>query len=718
VTQARGRQKFQSSQIVENNMRAPADTAILELPDPRPTRSAGVSEEDRRAIAAVVDRRIHEIVELWLELGESGPLYALRPTDAEWHRAYVQGYLTPLALLLRDSLNGSALHRSLYEDIRPWNLQELPPRDRAAVIEEHLPTEIDALAKLLGHPAVPDALMELHSDLLEPPAADAQRVLMIGDCIMPEIRLFLPAHYPDGLQSTHVQFHADYSGFRPEAVASQIERMRPSLIGLSLFSHNATPAWSALRQDAGKLSAAELQQRIAFCMAQLESAVDAIRSATDAPILVHSPAAIPLSRRDRYVPTPRGLRRLIDQLRDQIAQFAQASENVIHLDETLVAERVGGRRAAGKRLLSSSYSEAWFHPMRFGPAMAAEYADVLSSIATVASAKAVFVDFDNTLWEGVMADGSVVHNHAGQELLKELRRAGVLLVALSKNDPANIRWDEMSLDPDDFVLHKISWRPKPEGVAEAIHELDLAPSAFILLDDNPAERALVQENVPGVRALDPADAFAWRTLRRWLDSPSTKQTPEALKRTEIYREAAERRRALSTGLDDYGTMLASLELVATVREATEADLERLLELVQRTNQFNTTTVRRSRAELVALLQSDDHRVTVAGLGDRFGDLGIVATVITDHSRPGVADIDNFVMSCRAMGFGLEYLLLNELTSTRPDVVWTGRFISTERNGPAAELFPGADFTPDAADPELWTLPPDAQRPQRPGWFQS
>jgi FkbH-like protein len=693
----------------------PTDTATRERPTTPTALFVEISDEERRAVAATVDRRIDDVVELWLELGESGPLYAPRPTP-EWLNVIVEGYLTPLALLLRDSLNGSALHRSLYLDVRPWNLQELRPQDRADVMAEHMPTEIAALAELLEHPAAAAALMELHEHLLAPLPDDAPRLLMVGDCIMPEIRLFLPAYRdPERpIQSTHVQFHANFKGFNPEAVASQIDLTRPSLIGLSLFSHNATPAYSALRQDAAKLSESELQERIAFCMDQLESAVAAIRAVTDVPILVHSPAAVPLTRRERFLPTPRGVKRLIGELREQIGRLADATDNVIHLDETAVIKPIGGRRAAAKRLLSSSYREAWFHPMRFGPVVAQEYVDVLQSIELVGSAKALFVDFDNTLWDGVMGDGPVVHNYEAQELLKELRRAGVLLIALSKNDPANIRWQEMRLAPEDFVLQKISWRPKPEGAAEAIHELDLGANAFLLLDDNPAERALVEENVVGVRALDPADPFAWRTLHRWLDSPSTKRTPEAMKRTEVYREAAERRRALSAGVD-YGTMLASLELLATVEEASKADLERVLELVQRTNQFNTSTRRRSRSEIVALLESAEHEVIVAGLQDRFGDLGVVGLVIVDYSKDGSAEIDSFVMSCRAMGFGLEYLLLNQLTSARPELVWTGRFIRTDRNGPAAELFPGAGFAP-GSDGELWTLAPDAERPQRPTWF--
>jgi FkbH-like protein len=429
---------------------------------------------------------------------------------------------------------------------------------------------------------------------------------------------------------------------------------------------------------------------------------------------VQAPAAVPLSRKEIYRPGI-GIKRLVREMNAQVSEFVDASENVLLLDEAEIVQSLGGRRAAGGRVLAAHYRPAWIHPLRMGPALAAEYADVLASVNTVGSAKAIFVDFDNTLWDGVMAEGPVVHNRQAQQLLKDLRSAGVLLIALSKNDPANIRWDEMALEPDDFVLHKISWRPKPEGVAEAIAELDLAAKAFILLDDNHTERALVEENAVGVRALDPTDGFTWRTLRRWLAMPSTKRTPEAMKRTEIYRAAAERRRAMGE-VQDYSEMLATLKLRADVREAQESDLERVLELVQRTNQFNTTTRRRSRSELRELIASEEHTVVVSSLRDRFGALGVVAVVIIDHSAPGVAEINSFVMSCRAMGFGLEYLVLNQVTAGSPDVEWRGRFVPTDRNAPAAGMYSSAGFTQAGGAGELWSLASDAARPERPAWF--
>lgn len=217
--------------------------------------------------------------------------------------------------------------------------------------------------------------------------------------------------------------------------------------------------------------------------------------------------------------------------------------------------------------------------------------------------------------------------------------------------------------------------------------------------------------VAGVRALDPDRPESWRALRRWLDFPSTSQTQEALRRTVMYREAAERRAALSAG-HDYAGMMQTLDLRYNVRLARADDMARLLELIQRTNQFNTTTQRRTAPEVETLLRDASFGVYVATLKDRFGDLGTVAVAIFSRQQH---QFDAVIMSCRAMGFGLELALLRRVMDVEGADSCSGLFVPTARNAPAADLFARAGFSVDGDG--VWQLPADAQKPHIPAWLE-
>ena len=429
------------------------------------------------------------------------------------------------------------------------------------------------------------------------------------------------------------------------------------------------------------------------------------------------PVGVPVGRwRRRVSALPEhswGQRRLLRALRIGVQDVVAHTTNTILLDEAPVVTAAGGARRVGRPLFDPADVPAgYFHTTRLGARIADEYAGVLGDHRLLGRAKALLVDFDNTLWAGVMGEGPVVHDRDLQRLLRRLKESGVLLVALSKNDPQTIRWDELELAPEDFVLHKVNWLPKPDNVSQAIAELDLAGSAFVLLDDNPVERALVAEQVPGVQTLDPAAADSRRALDRWFDLPSTTQTAEARRRTEMYREAAERRTALSQ-THDYATMMRSLRLRYDVRPARSQDRDRVLELVQRTNQFNTTTQRRSAAEVDDLLADERYGVHVATLGDRFGDLGVVALAVFARER---RELEAVIMSCRAMGFGLEIALLSRVLDAEGPGPVTATFVPTERNGPAADLFARAGFS-DVGN-HRWELAEEAPRPVVPEWFRS
>lgn len=656
----------------------------------------------RSPLAGAFPKREAAVLDLWWQLGDQGPTLG---SPAVGPRALAtRRYLLPLARTLRGALRGSRQHLAVYLDERTRYC------DSSEQLRDALRVELPLLAELLAPETVQSALDELedlHNRLLTP-APPGPRVLFIGDCLFVEIRAFVHSYFEEHHSLPEVE-HVFFSARQQmddvgAATSSAIREFRPDLVGLSLFTFDAIPIFrAAMLDNSGPLRRPDLSV-VPVLMSVLQAEVAGIRQVTDAPVVIHSPGGIPLGpirrRMPSWVPAHSGAQRtLLQELRREVAALVGATENAILLDESVAT---GGRiRLHGDPLFRrSDVPDGYFHTTRLGPVLAGHYAEVVDAVEMLSQAKVLFVDFDNTLWRGVMAEGPVEHDIEGQRLLKQLREAGVLLVALSKNDPESIRWQEMELCPEDFVLQKINWSPKPDNAAAAIAELDLAPEAFVLLDDNPVERSLVTTAIPGMRAIDPADDGTWRQLRTWLELPSTKRTAEAAGRTRMYREAAERRSSISGG-HDYPKMMASLRLRSTVRRAQGQDLDRLLELIQRTNQFNTTTRRRSSEELQQILSDPGFGLWVATLSDRFGALGVVATCVFDRQA---ATVDSFIMSCRAMGFGLETAFLKavlEQEVTARDGHVQALFVPSERNRPAAALFGDSGF--DRDDGGVWHL---------------
>lgn len=690
-------------------------------------RSAGNrSHPTAAALADALEERADELVTLWWQLGSCGPTcQSDRAGDEDFSR---QRYLYPLARLLIGELRDRSPHRAVYLDER---LRYLPSGldlgERTEFLGKRLAVEAETISDLVAGSIEPqatcDLLADLHRPLTTPPAGDPLRLLLIGDAIFTEIRPFLvSSELTQGrqLDIEHLTWGmVSHTGLSMEHATDAIARRPPAAIGLSLFSYEAIAPYTRLLNEAHRMSRSQVQAAVADLMRLLQEAVSSIREVTDAPILVHNACGLPLDRlrrRIRWLPAQdAGRKRVIREITEQTAALAAASENVIDVDEvSLVAANGGLRRCAAGLFRPDDVPDAVFHPTRLGPVLAGRYATALTAVRTLGRAKAVFVDFDNTLWSGVMAEGTVAHDVRAQRLLKRLREAGVLLVALSKNNPGDIRWNEMELTPDDFALRKIGWQPKAHSAAEAIAELDLSAGSFMLLDDNPAERAMVTEAIPQIAALDPAEPSSWQLLEMWLALPSTQQTPEARRRTEMYREAAARRQALAGGRD-FEEMMSSLYTSADFRRARKSDLDRLVELIQRTSQFNTTTKRRTRSEVSELLQSSRHAVYVASFKDRFGDLGLVAAVIVERAEDQVVVFDSVIMSCRAIGFCLEQLLVRRTLEAEPARAYLGLITPTERNAPSAGLFRHMGFT--ETSPGVWELESGAQVLDVPEWFK-
>jgi FkbH-like protein len=468
-----------------------------------------------------------------------------------------------------------------------------------------------------------------------------------------------------------------------------------------------------LLREADRLTPEEIDQRATAIVGLMRRFLGELREYTDVPFLVHNASGLPLARARRLLPLlaplSRGRRQVVEALNAAIAQIVENTPHALLIDEMAVAQAQGHREAAKPAVQHAR--NAQFHTARFGQGLAMTYADTLASMHRMRRTKVIAVDFDNTLWHGVMADGDVVHHGDRQQLLRKAKEGGILLVAVSKNDPKNVRWEEMRLQPEDFVLHKIGWGLKVESIAAAARELDLGLDSFAFVDDNDAECEFVRTQLPAVQVWNSNDAFTWRSFERLLRLPNVTPTAEARNRTELYRQQAMRKEALSTSFD-YPEMMASLALAVEFRRMMARDLDRVTELVQRTNQFNTTTKRYSRQELQGFAQSDRHRVYVASLADKFGTLGLVLVAIVEL-RDDEAVIDSFIMSCRAMGFQLEQTALRLMVGSEADRRWRGLFVASDRNTPASTLYSDCGFAASDGD---WVLTDPSRLPDVPRWF--
>jgi amino acid adenylation domain-containing protein/FkbH-like protein/non-ribosomal peptide synthase protein (TIGR01720 family) len=340
------------------------------------------------------------------------------------------------------------------------------------------------------------------------------------------------------------------------------------------------------------------------------------------------------------------------------------------------------------------------------PFTAAYWAAVGTALARQARAllqppyKVIVVDADNTLWGGVVGEvGAGQVQLTGeylelQSFLRKQKSSGVLLALASKNEEHDVaevfQRSDMVLRREDFVAWKINWEPKSQNIAALAAELELSPDSFIFLDDNPVECAEVQASCPAVTSLQLPAAGAGR-IRKFLQHAwvfdGVGSTAVDEKRTELYREQGERNR-FKTAATSFREFIAGLNLQVSIEPPTAADYDRAAQLTQRTNQFNSTGIRRLPTELASLLESGERRMLMVRVRDRFGDYGQVglAVLMTEGQR---LIVENILMSCRVLGKGVEHRVIaaigREAQRLGADEV-VAPFIRTDRNQPAENFF--------------------------------
>ena len=341
------------------------------------------------------------------------------------------------------------------------------------------------------------------------------------------------------------------------------------------------------------------------------------------------------------------------------------------------------------------------------------------------SRKALALDLDNTLWGGVVGDDGVEGLEIGEETaagetylafqryLKELSGVGVILTVDSKNDydnaVAGLKHPSGVLRPEDFADIEANWDPKSVNLVNTAAKIAILPEAFVFADDNPAERAIIRDQVPGaaVPELGGPETYI-RTIDRAGYFEPARLTADDVKRAGMYRANAERN-ALQASFADYGQYLDSLEMHAHIAGFAPVDFARITQLTNKSNQFNLTTKRYTLPEIEAAA-GDRDTVTLCGrLSDRFGDNGIVSLIIASVAMTVSEDeagrheptgelallVDLWLMSCRVLKRDMEYAMMDALAETavsRGIHSIYGYYFPTAKNGMVRNFYRDMGFT--------------------------
>jgi FkbH-like protein len=368
--------------------------------------------------------------------------------------------------------------------------------------------------------------------------------------------------------------------------------------------------------------------------------------------------------------TPRSA---ISAINSALAAFALGSGDVL-LDVAAVAETVG--------LSAWHDAQLWnLGKFPFSDELIPLYADhVARTIAAIRgkAGKVLILDLDNTVWGGVIGDDGLdgiqvaqgdargEAHLAVQRLALDLRRRGIVLAVSSKNIDAVARepfekHPEMLLKLEHIAVFQANWNDKATNIQAIARELSLGIDAMVFLDDNPVERQLVRTLLPQVAVPELPDdpANYARTLAAGGYFEAVAFAVEDLGRAGFYQDNAKRAQlqAQVGGLDAY---LASLDMTITFQPFDEIGRPRIVQLINKSNQYNLTTRRYTDPE-VAQAERDPSVFTLqVRLADTFGDNGMISVVICRPGGAGAWEIDTWLMSCRVLGRKVEHMVLGEI----------------------------------------------------------
>jgi FkbH-like protein len=532
-------------------------------------------------------------------------------------------------------------------------------------------------------------------------------------------------------------WEAGFNQYRQEIAnpASDLYRTRPDVVllhldGEDLFADCLRHPFEAGREARGeraRLAACEIGNWAAMVRAGLPGALVVLNT-------IYLPPSHALTGLEFH--SPWGLADLAMQFNCELGAIASAQPNVLVDDVASLVQEMGYRQ--------------WFDPRLWHLARCRLSNTAMKRLARNLAAlvrawkgqtrKCIVLDLDNTLWGGIIGeDGmegiALAEEGPGlaftefQEELAHLLRKGVLLAICSKNNEGDAlevlrRHPSMRLREDSFAAHRINWQDKAQNIRELAAELNLGLDSFVFIDDNPAERTLIRQSIPGVHVPEwPQEPSQYRAALLDLAAEHFGRvsiTSEDRERTALYR--AERERAgMAASAGSLTGYYRSLEMQARIGRADSFSIPRIAQLTQKTNQFNLTTRRYTEADIRAFSRQPDAVVLWLQLRDRFSDQGIVGVLILKRENGDAWRTDTFLLSCRVIGRGVENAFLGyagQILLDRGAGYLTGEYLPTQKNRPAANVYRDCGFerTGEDAGATLWSLNLKTQPIPIPDWI--
>lgn len=495
---------------------------------------------------------------------------------------------------------------------------------------------------------------------------------------------------------------------------SQINRACPDFV-LPLIDHRSMQ-WQSVLAD----SAAE-DRTVDTAFQWVDSIRAAFRANSGATVIM--PTIVPPATRlfGSYDASVHGtVHRIINRLNARICDEFHRGGSLV-LDLSGVANTVG---------LDEWQEEGYWHAAKLMFAqpllpLFAELAVRLIAASRGKSRKCLVLDLDNTIWGGVIGDdgveGLVLGNGSAkgeaflaiQRTALELRKIGIVLAVCSKNDDETARipfrqHPEMLLKEGHIAVFQANWQDKATNLRAIATALNIGTEALVLLDDNPAERALVRRELPEVAVPElPDDPAHFPRILTWAGYfESIGYSAEDARRADDYAANAARAE-LAAAITDLPAYLRSLDMTMNAGPFDDTSRRRIVQLINKTNQFNFTTKRYSEAQILEIERASNAVTLQIRLRDKFADNGLIAVVIA-FVRDDILEIDTWLMSCRVLNRTVEAATLNcllDAAMARRCRTIRGLYKATPKNGMIKDQFGKLGFKQIASsdDGSVWEL---------------